>query len=676
MNVSTKGGLFNTTIGTTANPLPITAFSGSTWLETKFDTETFPRVQLVCVGYAMRAMEADSTSGLKLPFSVSAPSKTPLVSITNTGGGSALQAVAKGNQSAVWGTTYGSGAAGYFEVQNQYSTNPALSVYTLGMGPGAVFTLDGPGSSAKGISVTSVSSGSLFYGSTIGSGSVFDAMTCGSGNAGSFNIYNANNASSAIISTTIGSGSALAAVTSGTGSGGSFQINNTSNSSPALETTTNGSGNGLLSIAYGTGHAGYFQISNSANSVPALDSQTNGSGSALQAINSGTGKAGNFFINNASSDADVLVSSTTGTGRAGYFWNSGNKSALQVGNSSSGNGLTSNAGGGTAVDGRSVSGYGGYFANTSTTTNNAALAAYTSGTGAALIAQNSGSGNGIVGFANTGIAVRGSVSGGRGYGGWFETTDPSNAYTALYAATGGTGNAGYFYGSNINNNSPILSSTTMGTGSAASFAQENSNATNPAVTASSVGKGSAFFATSYGTGTAVNVLAQGSAGEGLHVELNKSNNGCSAVYAKSIGTAYTLNVSNAGSSTGAGIFQIENSANNADALYARTSGSGRAAKFDGEVQVNGKLTGNGGGFMPIAFGVFSKSRGKISGSPNWSVQTGTLCYVSIDNFYFDNNATVIVTGQAGSGVGAVPFSGYIKFYDMGDDPVNFVVYKY
>ena len=106
--VEVRGGVFTVNLGGVV-PLPASAFTGSTWLETEVrGTLLAPRIQIVSTGYAMRAQIAEGVpdnsitgakivdasveaADIKVPLALSGSSGQPIFKSTNTGTGPAAQ---------------------------------------------------------------------------------------------------------------------------------------------------------------------------------------------------------------------------------------------------------------------------------------------------------------------------------------------------------------------------------------------------------------------------------------------------------------------------------------------------------------------------------------------------------------------------------------------------------
>lgn len=199
---------------------------------------------------------------------------------------------------------------------NKASTGDAIASYSVG-GNGVSGYSSGSG---RGISGFTNGSGYGVYGYTSGSAVAVGGYTTGSGRAGRFEVSNASNGVTALISYHNGSGHAVAGVSTGTGRGGHFEVNNSGSSAAALYGSTNGAG----------GSAGYFLSTNAANAAPAIYSRTSGSGSALQAVTLGSGSAATISVVNTGNSAPALSVTTTGTGLAAEFGGKVSVDVLQI----------------------------------------------------------------------------------------------------------------------------------------------------------------------------------------------------------------------------------------------------------------------------------------------------------------------------------------------------------
>lgn len=131
----------------------------------------------------------------------------------------------------------------------------------------------------------------------------------------------------------------------GTGGAGSFNINNSSNNSTALYASTNGTGSAVSTLSTGTGRAAYFEFNNSASTNPgvtvisnggagsrAFEAFNNGGGDAIYGqTNAAGGSAGNFAVTNSGNNASALFATTnSASGNGVGVMNTGNGNALTV----------------------------------------------------------------------------------------------------------------------------------------------------------------------------------------------------------------------------------------------------------------------------------------------------------------------------------------------------------
>ena len=119
-NVSVTHGLFNVILGDSGAPINL-PFDTTYWLGIKVgaDLELSPRIRLTSVGYAYRAMAADSavtSAKIAVPLSLSGSSSNPIITGTNSGTGDGVDGYTSGGSYGVHGRsdkTSGSGVYGF-----------------------------------------------------------------------------------------------------------------------------------------------------------------------------------------------------------------------------------------------------------------------------------------------------------------------------------------------------------------------------------------------------------------------------------------------------------------------------------------------------------------------------------------------------------------------------------
>jgi hypothetical protein len=383
------------------------------------------------------------------------------------------------------------GLAGFFS--NTVATNkfPAIQASTAGSGPG-VRVIQNASSVGSGMDV--------FMQNVTGTAVGLSVDQQGLGAAANFNVSNTANGSSAVIANSSGTGDVIfsqvdnASTTNAAikgrvintgGTAGAFEIFNPTNSNTALSAVTNGTGAAIqgqtstgFTAVYGrregatNGNAGLFDITDAANTFPALQSNT-----------VGTGAAGVFKITNTGSSAMALLGETNGANlSAGVY-------GLNTGN---GFGVLGRANGtsfgSAAVYGEQL-GTGdaaGAFRINNPANTLAGLYGETNGTGAALFANNLGSGRGAQ----------------------VQINNASNSQAALRAFTNGTGNAGFFTINNASSSANAIQVETNGTGNAISAIN---NGTGFGIYARAVGATDAVYGAKLagdGTGSAGNFAIQ------------------------------------------------------------------------------------------------------------------------------------------------------------------------
>lgn len=169
---------------------------------------------------------------LILPYSDSAITPVPVLSLKNTGTGSSAEFIT---------TTVG-------------NTAPTLSILNSASGRAGLYQITNPSNYSTVLEARTNGAGYALYGSTTGAGDALFAFSTGTGRAGLFQITNASSSSEIIRAVTTGSGDGLsiqtvngysvkAISTGGVGSGFFEIINaNSPTNSHALEARTNGAG--------------------------------------------------------------------------------------------------------------------------------------------------------------------------------------------------------------------------------------------------------------------------------------------------------------------------------------------------------------------------------------------------------------------------------------------------
>ncbi len=253
--VALNKGLFATSLG----PIPSAALSSANvFLQVQMGTDTpMPRIALGAVPYALKAVE------LLWPAVATIWSVSPVLTLTNSGAGTAISAV-----------NTGTGSAGYFRIANAANSSSVLIAETNGPGHAVHAFTSGSRSAVYG---NTSGGGSGVYGTTSGTGNgVYGTATAG-GTAGRFEttgttndttlvVRNQANGSAAFFHSVAGAAGAMGANTSGSGAAGEFTISNYANASPSVWATTNGSGPAIKATP-GTGLAGLFQGTLQANTL-------------------------------------------------------------------------------------------------------------------------------------------------------------------------------------------------------------------------------------------------------------------------------------------------------------------------------------------------------------------------------------------------------------------------
>ena len=282
-----------------------------------------------------------------------------LLSMTGVGGGAAGAFLTQGvsnTQSALLATNNASGHAGQFVATRDGSHMAALSAENNGSGSAGEFITgwDPDPDPDNGNTAPTVTATNDAWGS-----------------AGWLNITNAQNDADVFWASGNGRGTSVLGSTTGLGAAGRFVVSNTSNSSSSLAGETNGSGKAVSGVTTGTGNAGYFQTNNTGNSR-----------NTLQVVGNGRASAGFFQTTNAANAAAALAVETVGNNNAFYAEARGAGDAV----------LGHNAFGGDGVVGivEGVTGHAGSFSIAEATNRDAALLASTTGAGPAAHIESTG----------------------------------------------------------------------------------------------------------------------------------------------------------------------------------------------------------------------------------------------------------------------------------------------
>jgi trimeric autotransporter adhesin len=519
---------------------------------------------------------------------------------------------------AVYAKTFGTGNAGYFEIDNAATTQPAIyaksnggftsnSAGVLGESNGGFAGVIARQKSGLGNALVAqsqspeIGSWGLLAESINGSAAYFTSSATAepavsinaNGTAGGLDITAGANTT----------GIGLTVFQNGTGRAGQFQINNASNSNAAVRAVT-----------AGTGAAGFFTINNASNTNPGVTINTNGLGPAIYGQNTSTSNAiaGLFRNSQASNTYPVIRSEAYGGGSAAQFETSesNNSVAVQINANGNNGGLnvyqndenawTPAIMAHTDAQGaafQAVSTDSSVYANAAEfivknpTNPRQAVYATTLGTGNAVLAESATAWSTIVGRRS------GSSNGNAGY---FEITNAGNNYGALSAYTIGTGAAGNFAINNPSNNSSVLTSTTNGGGDGIYSDINSSSSNNAAIKGRAMndgGVGGAFeifgtsnshdamYAFTNGTGQAGRFNINGSTNSAHALSANTSGTGTAfnaytatgwtAIQATQAGSNNALHSENTGTGT-AGYFTITNASNNSTTLNVNTVGTGGA----------------------------------------------------------------------------------------------------
>jgi hypothetical protein len=589
-------------------------------------------------------------------------------------------------------TTLGMGIAGNFDINNPSNNSPALNAGTNGTGfsgkfsggaglqtdkiqitngatNGAVLTSDinGNGTWQSPSGVTSIISGMGITTTSVGGAVTVSAMN------GS-NIWNANELQNVSISTVTPTtnqvleynGSQWApgnvgTVTSVTGAApGLSGVVTTSGVISANNTAALWNANELVGVSISTvtpttGQILQYNSSQWVAAPPPVAGASNGlsvtTGSVVlggtltnntiisQVANNMTYSAttGNFQISNANT-TNALAVTNSGTGEAGLFQitNSGNNQAALV--------ATTNGGGDA-----------GFFQVTNASNGGNAIAATTNGTGAAIGANNTGSGSAITASNSGGNTISAQNTGTTASSGIFQNTNTGNSFPTLNVITNSTsggpaifaqtsagsngnainavnngagGSAGQFQINNVGNGATVLNVTTSGGGQGISV----TTLAGTAVSATSSGSNPSINITNSGTGGALYAVTTGTAGSAGSFANNSTSNSASAVDVSTSGNGpaiYAINNYNGNGSVIEAV--ITTAGNSGTALFASTSGTGIAGNFviSNASSSSSAVSANSNGSAGAA--VLGNSSGGASAIYGTSNGTGYAGYFQTNN---------------------------------------------
>ncbi|MCB9216673.1 MAG: hypothetical protein H6616_12420 [Ignavibacteria bacterium] len=297
--------------------------------------------------------------------------------------------------------------------------------------------------------------------------------------------------------------------------------------------------------------------------------------------------------NSASAKIDVVETGTTNSGIEVNMTNGSNGArGIDVNHAGVGQGVFSTSTGGNGVEGitSSISAAGVIGRNTF---GEAVVGLNRGGNGVgAVVGRNDSSGYGVRGFnTKNGIGVIGQagISGGTGTAGRFENVNAGNVTTTLQVESNGIG-------SGIEVDLPNSSNGGRGI-------DVNQAGVGPGVFSTSIGGNAVWGITS--SISAAGVIGDNTFGEAV-VGRNRGGLGVGAVVGRNDSSGYGVRgfntkngygvIGQAGISGGtgtAGRFENVNAANTSDALQVVTNSAGNAARFTGNVVVNGNLTVSG-----------------------------------------------------------------------------------
>jgi hypothetical protein len=395
----------------------------------------------------------------------------------------------------------------------------------------------------------------------------------GLGRAGNFSLNNAANHSFALYAESNGdsTGAAIQGNNIGNGMGVFGKSSGSKYASAAVYGEHNGTGDA----------AGAFRITNTANGYSALFGETNGTGVAVFGNQIGLGRAGQFQITNPANNSAAIRGFTSGTSNAGFF-----------------------------------------------TINNPANTApgiytVTNGSGAALNAENTGTGNGFAGL--------------------FMNTHSANGYPGIQAGTQGFAPA----------IRALQDSTSIGPGMDI-FMQNTA------------GTAQGFVVTQLGLGTAAsfNINNTSNTASSIYATTNSGQTNTRTIIAThtGAGTGDVIFADRQGSGTGsAGNFQNSNPANSAAALYANSNSStGPSLGLHHFAEGNAVSIMSGGvsvSTITLSTGTLISNRAAaylINGGGPYTFDAAVVPLGEGNTFYFFNNTAAPVTVE---GISISPASG-------------------
>ena len=438
------------------------------------------------------------------------------------------------------GISGGTGTAGRFENVNAANVTTTLAVESNGIGNGIDVELTNASNGGRGVNVTQAGVGPGVFATSAGGNAVW-GITSSISAAG---VIGDNTFGEAVVGRNRGGNGVGAVVGRNDSSGYGVRGFNTKNGIGVI---------GQAGISGGTGTAGRFENVNAANSSPALVAVTNGSGPAVQTagavdVHGNGGAAGELRIYEPSGDGTdyTAFQAQAQSGNVTY--------TLPPADGNSGDALTTDGSGGLTWTAPSSGLTFPYSATESTSSP-------------------------MLSLTQTGNSNVGS----------FVINNPASVASVLNLNHNGIGNGLAIQLSNASNGGRGVDVTQSGVG--------------PGVFATSAGGNAVWGITS--SISAAGVIGDNTFGEAV-VGRNRGGNGVGAVVGRNDSSGYGVrgfNTKNgygvlgqAGISGGtgtAGRFENVNAANTSDALQVVTNSSGNAARFTGNVVVNGNMTVSG-----------------------------------------------------------------------------------
>ncbi len=429
---------------------------------------------------------------------------------------------------------------------NAGSVGTGLKVAAAGIGTGIEVDLTNASNGARGIDVNQTGVGPGVFATSAGGNAVW-GITSSISAAG---VIGDNTFGEAVVGRNRGGNGVGAVVGRNDSSGYGVRGFNTKDGIGVI---------GQAGISGGTGTAGRFENVNAGNVNPTVVVTTNGIGGGID-----------VDLPNASNGSRGIDVTQAGVGPGVFATSAGGNAVWGITSSISAAGVIGDNTFGEAVVGRNRGG---------------------NGVGA-VVGRNDSSGYGVRGF-NTkngyGVLGQAGISGGTGVGGRFENVNAANVSTTLEVATNGIGNGISVSLPNASNGGRGIDVTQAGVG--------------PGVFATSAGGNAVWGITS--SISAAGVIGDNTFGEAV-VGRNRGGNGVGAVVGRNDSSGYGVrgfNTKNgygvlgqAGISGGTGVagrFENVNAANTSDALQVVTNSAGNAARFTGNVVVNGNLTVSG-----------------------------------------------------------------------------------